>query len=85
MHVPDNSIFKVVLLFSQQIKITKFFTKLGFSSEKRSKGRIAVGTEALKNIKNQIIPLSNDDIASQTKMALQSKEGKLDKANLWCL
>ena len=67
MPTPVNPIFKIVSSFSQQEEVLENIIELGSASVGKKMGKRAVdGTEAIKNFENQIIPLSNEDIASQT-------------------
>jgi hypothetical protein len=85
MPTPENPIFKIVSSFSQREEILENVIEPGSSSAGKKKGKRAVdGTEAIKNFENQIIPLSNEDIASQTDHTPQSKKGKVDKVDRRC-
>jgi hypothetical protein len=85
MPTPENPIFKIISLFSQQEEILENVIEPGSSSVGKKRGKRAVdGTEAMKNLENQIIPLSNEDIASQTDHTPQSKKSKVDKADRRC-
>ena len=85
MPTPENLIFKVVSSFFQREEIPKIVNEPGSSSTGKKWGKkTADGREASKNMENQIIPLPNEDIASQTNQTPQSKKGKVDKADRRC-
>jgi hypothetical protein len=68
---PYNLIFKVISSFCQWREIAKNVTKPGSSNAGKKWRKTAANiTKAFKNLKNQIIFLSNDNIASQTKVTL---------------
>jgi hypothetical protein len=85
MPTPENPIFKIISSFSQREEILENVIELGSSSVGKKRGKRPMdGIEAMKNIENQIIPLSNEDITSQTDHTPQSKKGKVDKADRRC-
>jgi hypothetical protein len=85
MPTPQNPIFKIISSFSQWEEILENVIEPGSSSVGKKRDKKAVdGTEAMKNIENQIILLSNEDIASQTDHTPQSKKSKVDKVDRRC-
>jgi hypothetical protein len=83
--VPQNPIFKAISSFSQREEIPEIVNEPGSSSAGKKRGKRAGNdSKAFKNMENQIIPLLNEDIASQTNQTPQSKKGKVDKADRRC-
>jgi hypothetical protein len=60
-------------------------TEPGSSSGSKKRGRRAANaSQAPSSLENQMIPLSNDDIASQIELSHQLKKGRVDKVDRRC-
>ena len=81
-----SSILKVVSFFSQRDQMEKESTKPRSSSRSKKRERRTTNASQVPNsLENQIIPLLNDDIASQIEQSHQSKKGRIDKVVRRCL
>jgi hypothetical protein len=85
MPLLGSSILKVISCFSQleQMEEETIEPSSSSGSKKRVK-RAANATQPAVNLETQIIPLSNDDIAFQTKASQQSKKGRTDRVDRRC-
>jgi hypothetical protein len=81
----ESPIFKVISSFSQQEQMVESGNDPGSSSGGKRRGKKVAGrSEASQMLENQIIPLANEDIASQSEMTQQSKKHKGEKSARRC-